>query len=98
MPKRYVLLMAESDLSEVEVNELRSAFERRHPGSKVILVEGNTRAAIIKTTNKVASLLRTPEGVPNLRGKELTPVLTSGAVGNLKRRALRAANNGQVHE
>ena len=98
MPKRYVLLMADDDLSEEEAKELRSAVERRHPGAKTILVEGNRKAVIIRTTNDVAHVLRSPGGALRVGRKRLTPVLTSGAVGNLKRRASGASNDGQVHE
>jgi len=31
-------------------------------------------------------------------GKKLRPVLTSGAIGNLKRKVTEAEANGQVHE
>ena len=96
--KRYVLLVAGEDLTAEEVKELGSVVERRHPGAKVIQVEGNSRAIIIRTTNEVAPVLRTGEGALKVGGKELTPVLTSGAVGNLKRRASRAGDDGQVHE
>jgi hypothetical protein len=96
--KRYVLLVADSELSEHEMKMLRSVIERRHPGDKLIEVQGNPRAVIVKTTNEVAPSFRTTEGAATIGGKKLTAVLTSGAVGNLKRRAAGAATNGQVHE
>jgi len=77
---------------------LRSAVERRHPGDRLIEVQGNPRAVIVKTTNEFAPSFRTDEGAPTIGGKRLTAVLTSGAVGNLKRRAAGAGTNGQVHE
>ncbi|MDG7008205.1 MAG: hypothetical protein JRN06_08165 [Nitrososphaerota archaeon] len=98
MPKRYVLLVADAAITQPERKALQSVIERRHPGDRVIEVQGNPRAVIVKTTNEVAPSFRTTEGAPTVGGKRLTAVLTSGAVGNLKRRAAEAATNGQVHE
>ena len=98
MPKRYVLLVADRAISEPEMGVLRAAVERRHPGDKVIEVQGNPRAVIVRTTNEVAPSFRTAGGAPSVGGKKLKAVLTSGAIGNLKRRAVEAATNGQVHE
>ena len=98
MSKRYVLLVAEGPLSESELKTLRSVVERRHPGDKLIEVQGNPRAVIVRTTNLIAPSFRTAEGALTVGGKRLRSVLTSGAVGNLKRRATGAGTNGQVHE
>jgi hypothetical protein len=98
LAKRYVLLVADSDLSAAEMKELRSVIGQRYPEAKVIEVEGSPRAAIIKTTNAVAPLLRDPDEELTIGGKRVRAVLTSGAVGNLKRRAPGAGANGQVHE
>lgn len=98
MAKRYVLLVSDADLSAPEVKELRTVVEMRVPGAKLIEVEGNPRAVIVKTTNDAVRFLREPERVLAVGGKDLTPALTSGAVGNLKRRARGAGANGQVHE
>jgi hypothetical protein len=98
MSKRYVLLVADAAISESDRKVLRSVIERRHPGDKLIEVQGNPRAVIVRTTNDVAPSFRTEDGAPFIGGRKLTAVLTSGAVGNLKRRAAEAATNGQVHE
>lgn len=98
MAKRYVLFVADRDLSEAEKRELRVILERRHRGAKLIDLEGNPRAIILKTTNLVAPLFRSSEEKLEVGGKELKTVLTSGAVGNLKRRAAEGRANGQVHE
>jgi hypothetical protein len=98
MAKRYVLLIADGDLSKDDRKDLRAVVERRYHGSKLIELESNARAVILKTTNLVAPSLRSPEGSLAIGGKRLSPVLTSGAVGNLKRRASEAGANGQVHE
>ncbi len=97
MSKRYVLLVADWAISESEKKTLRSIIERRHPGDKLIEVQENPRAVIVKTTNEIAPSFRA-EGAPTIGGRRLTAVLTSGAVGNLKKRAAEAASNGQVHE
>ncbi len=91
MAKRYVLLLADTAISEPERKALRSVIERRHPGDRLIEVQGNPKAVIVKTTNVFAPSFRTAEGSPIVGGKKLTAVLTSGAVGNLKKRAAGAA-------
>jgi hypothetical protein len=96
--KRYVLLLADADLSDAETKQLSALLEERHPGARLIAVEDNPRAAIVKTTAEVAPLFRDPANRLTIGGKRLTPVLTSGAIGNLKRRASGGAANGKVHE
>lgn len=98
MAKRYVLLIADADLSEKEKKDLGSVLERRHGKVKLISVDGNPRALIVKTDNRVAPILRAPENTLTIGGKTLKTVLTSGAVVNLKRRASEAHPNGEVHE
>jgi hypothetical protein len=98
MSKRYVLLVSDAAISEPQKKTLKSVIERRHPGDKLIEIPGNPRAVIVKTTNDIAPSFRTDDGAPTIGGKKLTAVLTSGAVGNLKRRAAGATPNGQVHE
>lgn len=90
--------MAGADLSDAERKEIGTALERRHGEVKVIAVEGNRRAVIVKTSADVASLLRGEGMVPSVGRKRLVPILTSGAVGKLKRRASEAAANGEVSE
>jgi len=88
--------LADAELSDADRKELAAILEGRHGKVKVIAVEGNGRAVIVKTTNQVAPLLR-DEGSPLIvGGKKLAPVLTSGAIGNLKNRATEAAANGKV--
>ena len=98
MSKRYILFAADGELTGADIKELATLVERRHHGAKVIEVAGNPRAVILKTTNEAAPLLRVPQAGLTVGGKRLTSVLTSGAVGNLKRRASGAKGNGQVHE
>ncbi|MDE1853112.1 MAG: hypothetical protein KGI38_05100 [Thaumarchaeota archaeon] len=98
MAKRYVLLVADADLSENEKQDLAAVLERRHGKVKLISVDGNPRAVIVKTNNQVAPVLRDPENTLIIGGKTLKTVLTSGAVVNLKRRASEAHSNGEVHE
>jgi len=96
--KRYVLLASEEALTEGERKELAGILERRYGKAKLIAVEGNPKAVIIKTTSQTAPLLRDLTPRLTIHGKRLTPVLTSGAIGKLKRRAAPAAANGKVHE
>ncbi len=96
MSKRYVLLLAESDLSDEDVRSLGDVVKSRYAGAKVIAVKGNPRAVIVKTTNVDAPLLREARARLRVGRNELVSVLTSGAIGNLKKRASEAAANGKV--
>jgi hypothetical protein len=97
-PKRYVLFTSEADLSEEDRERLSEILDRRYGATKIIAVKGNPKAVIVKTTNLVAPMLRELDPKLTVGGKHLTPVLTSGAIGKLKRRASPEAANGQVHE
>lgn len=97
-PKRYVLLATQVDLSEERLEDLRASLEARYGKVKIIAVKGNPRAVIVKTTSEVAPLMRDQNHPLLLGGRKVESVLTSGAVGNLKRRALRARADGQVSE
>ncbi len=75
---------------------LEEAIGSRRGPAKAIAVKGNPRAVIVKTSNLVAPLLRGDGRDLHVGGKRLVSVLTSGAIGNLKKRATEAAANGQV--
>ena len=96
MSKRYVLFLAGSKLSEEDLRKFSDFIRGRYPASKVIAVKENQRAVILKTTNEVAPLLRDSEQRLRVGSIEVASVLTSGAIGNLKRRASAAAANGEV--
>ena len=96
-PRRYVLLESEATFAEVE-KDLAEYFRRRHGTVKLIPVRGNPRAVIVRTTVQVAAELKGLREGFVVQGVRLTPVLTSGAVGNLKKRAAEAVPNGEVHE
>jgi hypothetical protein len=71
-------------------------IEKRHGQVTAISVKGNPRALIVKTSEPVASMLRGEELRLEAEGKEVTSVLTSGAIGKLKKRATEAAANGKI--
>jgi hypothetical protein len=96
MSKRYVLFYAKSDLSEDDFRCFSEVVCGRYQTAKVISVKGNPRAVIIRTTNQIAPALRDIKPGIRVGGVEFVPVLTSGAIGNLKKRALEAAANGKV--
>jgi hypothetical protein len=96
MSKRYVLFLASSALSEEDLRRFSDVIGERYPASKVIAVKENPRAAIVKTTAEVAPLLRDAGAGLRVGEKGLVSILTSGAIGNLKRRASAAAANGEV--
>ena len=96
MSKRYVLFLAKSDLSEDDVRQFSKVVRGWHPDAKVIRVKGNPRAVVVKTTNEFAPRLRDTRPVVGAAEVQLTTVLTSGAIGNLKKRASEPAANGKV--
>lgn len=98
MPKRYVLLMAEAPLSEDDARGLESILGNRFGEVKVIAVDNNPRALIVKTTEPISRALRDEDGVMGPGGTKLRPTLTSGAIGKLKKRAAEASANGKIHE
>ena len=85
MSKRYVLLKSDSEMDEGDFRELGEYLAKNLAGAKLILLEGNNGFAVVKTNQKGASMLRA--GGVKLRSKSLKTELTSGSIGNLKRRA-----------
>jgi hypothetical protein len=88
MSKRYVLLVADGELSDSDMKDISVMLGMRHGKVTVIPVERNPRAVIVKTTNSVAPLLRGMGGELQVGGKRLVTVLTSGSIGKLKSGAL----------
>ncbi len=89
-----MLLVAEGDLSDSELKELQATLDRRLGRTKLIAVPGNRRAVIVRTTGESVPSLRAPATPIAVGGKTIVSVLTSGAVGNLKRRASDAGALG----
>jgi len=96
MSKRYMLFYAKSNLSDDDVRRLLEVVRGWHQAAKVISVKGNPRAVIIRTTNQIVPILRGIKPGIKVGGVEFVSVLTSGAIGNLKKRASEAAANGKV--
>jgi hypothetical protein len=98
--KRYVLLVADEELTESEVKDLAALLEGRHGKVKVIALEGDRRGVVVKTTNELAPYLRDSDPPLTLHGKRLKSVLTSGSIGKLKRRRSGSGMTGigEVHE
>lgn len=98
MSKRYILFRAEGDLGEGDLKDMAAALASMGWKAKVIPVEGNARLVIVRADNVAASQIRARGGEIILGGRPLVSILTSGAVGNLKRRAKEADEDGQIHE
>lgn len=90
--------MAEDALSASEVKGLESILEKRLGKLKIITVESSSRALIVRTDEPNARALRTWGGITVSGGKRLEPILTSGAIGKLKKRVGEATINGKIHE
>jgi hypothetical protein len=82
-----LLYLSDSDLLPEDLNLLGRVLEGRYGKLKLIHWDPLPRALVVKTTTSTAAAIR--EGSPQLevRGKRLIATLTSGAIGNLKRRA-----------
>ncbi len=96
--KRYVLLLSDGDLGDADVEGLQRVMEDRYGRIKLITVEGNRRALIVKTTNAVAPLIRERTSALRAGRWTLRAVLTSGAVGKLKKSVSGGTLDGQVSE
>jgi hypothetical protein len=90
LPKRYVLLVAESPLSISDVKGLKAILEKRFSGLKVISLEANPKAIIVKGDESMARALRSEGGITISGGTRFEPRFTSGAIGKLKRRSAEA--------
>lgn len=88
--------MADGDLNEEDIAKLQKSLGDWLGKTKLIEVEGNSRAIILKTTNQFTPLLRDPPRTLRAGRWTLRTELTSGAVGKLKKRARRGAADGQV--
>jgi hypothetical protein len=97
--KRYVLIRIEGGLGGEDEKSLQRSFEA-FGKPKVILVRGAPDFLILKTTAEFADGLRASARTKKVGGMPMAPVLTSGSIGKLKRRAAesRGRELGQVHE
>ncbi len=98
MAKRYVMLVADRELTSEDMKELGEILEGRYGKVKMIPLKENSKAVVIRTDNEIATMLKDPGWALVIGTKRVKPVLTSGAIVNLKRRASMAAANGQVPE
>lgn len=96
MAKRYVLLVADGELSSEDMKEIGGILEERYGRVKMIPLKENPKAVVVKTDNEIATMLKEHGWALVIGGKSVRPALTSGAIVNLKRRASVAAANGQV--
>ena len=98
MAKRYVLLMADGDLSSGDMEAIGEILEGRYGKVKMISLKENPKAVVVKTDNATAPRLKEPGWELVIGRRRIRAVLTSGAIVNLKRRASVATANDQVHE
>jgi len=94
--KRYVLFASNAELTPADTKALSELLEGKYGKVRLIAVEGNPLVVIVKTTDDVVPLLREPGNTLKVGGKELSAVLTSGAVGKLKRKGAKAGAHGEV--
>ena len=84
--------MAEEDFSEADLKRVERILHRRHGELKLIRVQGAQKALIVKTTSGDAPEIRLRSGRLGIGRARMTTVLTSGAIGKLKKRALEERN------
>ena len=82
-PKRYVLLLSDTELRKADIETVEKALAGMYGGAKGIQVPENGKALIVKTNIEVAKAIR-DRGEFSIGGSLLRPVLTSGAIGKLK--------------
>jgi len=87
--RRYILFEADSELSESEKNGVMGILREKYGKVDVIGLKESPKALIAKTTNDAAPKIRESDSALMVGGKRLVTVLTSGAIGNLKKRARR---------
>jgi len=86
LAKRYLLLQGESSLSSLEAKELEEALQKDPGGIKMIGLPDNDKAFVLKTSGETVMKLRRSKWVASINGKTFVPVLTSGAIGKLKKK------------
>jgi hypothetical protein len=86
--KRYVLLLADGDVTPEGWGELVERLGVKYGKVKPIPVKENRKALVLKTDDRIASQLRGENGAMNADGRRVSTVLTSGSIGKLKRAAL----------
>ena len=96
MSKRYLLYLADAELSEPDIRSFEAMLRGWCDPVKVIPVKTNQKAVIVKTSNRGAATLREGRSKLTIGGKFLGCVLTSGAIGNLKRCAKGAPDIGKI--
>jgi len=82
------LYTSEKEFSEADLKRVERILHRRHGELKLIRVRGAENALIVKTTSDEAPEIRRRSGRLGIGGAHLATVLTSGAIGKLKKRAL----------
>lgn len=92
--KRYVLLEADGDVTPQEWRGFAHHLEERFGKLKVIPVEVNNRAFVVKTDNSTAPRIREKSSELRAGDRRVASVLTSGSIGKLKRRAKESAARG----
>jgi len=90
--------MADGELTSEDMKDLGEVLEKRYGKVKLIPLKENPKAVVVKTDNEIAPVLREPEWELVIGRRRIQAVLTSGAIGKLKRCASKEAANGQVPE
>ncbi len=79
---------AEGEISDADLKGLEQILHKRHGEVKLIRVQRAVNALIVKTTSDEAPDIRRKSGKLRIGRIHLESVLSSGAIGKLKKRAL----------
>jgi len=89
--KRYLLLAWDGEMSPEGRRKLARLIEQRHSKAKLITIDGCEGNLIVKTDVEGAMSMRESFADMVIGDKRVVSVLTSGCIGNLKRRARGSA-------
>ena len=82
------MYLAEQEITEANLKGLERVLHQRHGEVKLIRVHRSQNALIVKTTSDEAPDIRRKSGKLRIGRIHLESVLSSGAIGKLKKRAL----------
>lgn len=85
--KRYVLLEFDREVTAAGRKALARYLEQKFGELRLIPIDGNERALVVKTDNVNAPLIREVSRELSFGGGGVKCILTSGSIGKLKRRA-----------
>jgi hypothetical protein len=85
--KRYLLISTDDDVTPRDWEDLGKTLEDTFGKIRLIPIEGDERLHVVKTDDRVASMIRRNPGGIKVGKSSLRTLLTSGSLGKLKKLA-----------